>query len=100
MTLRGMRDGIEVSKAMFAAFQEFELIEPVKLDIKLTAEENYSVLGLHTIDIRKLSQLDGQALEKLNRPGFLQGAFLVVASMGNVRKLMSLKRRAAASVPA
>ena len=101
LALRGMRDGLEVSKAMFAAFQELELIEPVKLDIKLTAEESYSVLGLHTIDVRKLAQLDGQSLERLNRSGFLQGAYLVIASMGNVRKLMNLKRRAAAkNVPA
>lgn len=101
LALRGMRDGLEVSKAMFAAFQELELIEPVKLDIKLTAEETYSVLGLHTIDVRKLGQLDGQSLERLNRSGFLQGAYLVIASMGNVRKLMTLKRLAAArNIPA
>ena len=101
LALRGMRDGLEVSKAMFAAYQELGLIEPVKLDIKLTAEETYSVLGLHTIDVRKLAQLDGQSLERMNRSGFLQGAYLVIASMGNVRKLMTLKRQAAArSVPA
>jgi len=101
LVLRGISQGLEVSKAMFAAFQELELIESVKLDIKLTAEESYSVHGLHSIDVRKLSQLDGQSLERLNRSGFLQGAYLVIASMGNVRKLMTLKRRAAAEhVPA
>jgi len=101
LMLRGIGDGLEVSKTMFAAFQELGLIESVKLDIKLTAEESYSVHGLHTIDIRKLSQLDGQSLERLNRAGFLQAAYLVIASMGNVRKLMTLKRRAAAEhVPA
>jgi SapC protein len=92
--LRGLREGMEVSKSMFAVFQELELIESVKLDIKLTSEESYSVSGLHTIDVRKLSQLDGQSLERLNRSGFLQAAYLVIASMGNVRKLMTLKRRA------
>ena len=96
LILRGMREGLEVSKTMFAAFQELELIESVKLDIKLTSEESYSVSGLYTIDVGRLSQLDGQSLERLNRAGFLQGAYLVVASMGNVRKLMTLKRRAAA----
>ena len=94
LMLRGMRDGLEVSKAMFAAFQELGLIESVKLDIKLTAEESFLVHGMHTIDVGKLAQLDGQSLERLNRSGFLQAAYLVVASMGNVRKLMTLKRRA------
>lgn len=94
ITLRGMRDGIEVAKAMFAAFKELDLIEPVNLDVKLTAEESFSVTGLHTINMKKLSELDGPSLEKLNRSGFLQAAYLVAASLGNVRRLMALKRRA------
>jgi hypothetical protein len=44
--------------------------------------------------MKKLSELDGQSLEKLNRSGFLQAAYLVTASLGNVRRLMALKRRA------
>jgi hypothetical protein len=61
--------------------------------VKLSAEEGYSVVGLHTIDQRKLAALDGQSLERLNRAGFLEGAFLVIASMGNVKKLMAIKQR-------
>jgi len=91
--LRGIRDGIELSKAMFAAFAALDLIEPVKLEIKLTAEEMYSLEGLHTINQQKLRALDGDALLRLNQAGFLQGAFLVAASVGNVRKLMAIKQR-------
>jgi hypothetical protein len=93
MVLRGLRTGLEVSKAMFAAYQEFDLIEPVKLEVQLTKEDAYSLVGLHTISQQKLAALDGQALEKLNRAGFLQGAFLVLASMNNVKKLMAMKQR-------
>jgi hypothetical protein len=93
MVLRGIRDGIEVSKAMFAAFEAYELIEPVKVEIKLNAEEAYSLVGLHTISQQKLANLDGASLEKLNRAGFLQGAFLVIASMTNVNRLMAIKQR-------
>ena len=91
--LRGIRDGLEISKAMFAAFAELDLIEPVKVEIKLSAEEGYSLVGLHTINREKLAALDGPALEKLNKSGFLQGAFLVIASMNNVKKLMGMKQR-------
>jgi hypothetical protein len=91
--LSGLRDGMEVSKAMFAAFAEFDLIEPVKLEIKLTPEEKYDLIGLHTINTEKLMSLDGAALEKLNRAGFLQGAFLVLSSHTNVRKLTDMKFR-------
>lgn len=91
--LRGIRDGIEVSKAMFAAFLEFELIEPVKVEIKLNENEGYSLVGLETINQTKLAALDGAALEKLNKAGFLQGAFLVAASLSNVQRLMAIKQR-------
>lgn len=94
MVLRGIREGVEVGKAMFAAFTALDLIEPVTLDVKLSDDEGYNVVGLYTIDQRKLAALDGGSLERLNRAGFLQGAFLVIASQGNVRKLMAMKRRA------
>jgi hypothetical protein len=91
--LRGLRAGLEVSNAMFAAFTALDLIEPVKLEIKLTSEDGYSLVGLHTINQQKLASLDGKALENLNKAGFLHGAFLVASSMNNVKKLMGMKQR-------
>lgn len=91
--LAGIRQGIDVSKPMFAMFSELDLIEPVKLEIKPTAEENYSVVGLYTINQQKLAALDGAALERLHRMGFLQAAFLVTNSMSNVRRLIALKQQ-------
>lgn len=93
MVLRGIRDGLEMSKAMFAAFTDLDLIEPVTLEIKLTAEQGVSLAGLQTISREKLAALEGASLERLHKAGFLHGAYLVVASMGNVRKLMALKQR-------
>jgi hypothetical protein len=53
----------------------------------------YVLKGFYTINQDRLAQLDGEALEKLNRAGFLQGAFLVVASLNNVKKLIDMKKR-------
>jgi hypothetical protein len=91
--LRDIRDGVEIAKAMFGAFTEADLIEPVNVEIKLNEEVAYGLTGLHTISPQKLSALDGATLHKLNREGFLQLAFLIVASHTNVRKLMGLKQR-------
>ncbi len=91
--LSGLRTGLEISKAMFAAFSAFDLIEPVKLEIKLSEEAAYSLVGMYTINQQKLANLDGKSLEQLNRAGFLQGAFLVISSMNNVKKLMGIKQR-------
>jgi hypothetical protein len=91
--LKGIQDGLAASQAMFAAFTALNLIEPVKVEIKFSAEEQYNVLGLYTISEEKLAALDGDSLVKLNRAGFLQGAFLVIASMNNVKKLIDMKQR-------
>jgi hypothetical protein len=92
-TLNGIHEGMAVSRAMFAAFTELNLIEPVKVEIKLGPDEQYDLVGLHTISEEKLRALDGDALVKLNRSGFLQGAFLVLASLNNMKKLIDMKHR-------
>jgi SapC len=91
--LRGIHEGMAISKAMFAAFTELELIEPVKVEIRLTPQEQYDLVGMYTVSEEKLAALDGDALVRLNRAGFLQGAFLVLASMNNVKKLIDMKHR-------
>lgn len=91
--LSGLRDGIEVSKQMFAIFQELDLIEPVGVDVKVSEEQAYSLVGLHTIHRGKLAALSGEALERLHKSGFLEGAYLIMASLSNMKKLISFKQR-------
>jgi hypothetical protein len=90
--LQGVHAGMEISNAMFAAFTELELIEPVKVEINVSPEERYDLVGLYTVSEEKLAALDGDALARLNKAGFLQGAFLVLASMNNMKKLIELKQ--------
>jgi hypothetical protein len=91
--LQGIHQGLALSKAMFEAFGAYDLIEPVNVEIKFNAEEQFNLRGLYTISEEKLRALDGDALFKLNSAGFLQGAFLVVASLNNVKKLIDMKHR-------
>jgi len=91
--LNAIRTGLEVSKAMFAAFTAADLIEPVKIEVKFSSEEQYDLHGMFTINQKKLAELDAETLHKLNRSGFLQGAFLVTSSLGNVQRLIEMKGR-------
>jgi hypothetical protein len=91
--LRGIHEGMALSEAMFAAFESCGLIEPVNIQIEIHRDEHYDLRGYHTINANKLAALEGSELEKLNRAGFLQGAFLVCASLGNVNKLIEMKRK-------
>ncbi|MES1196266.1 MAG: SapC family protein, partial [Steroidobacter sp.] len=91
--LNGIREGLEISKAMFSSFLEADLIEPVNLEIKFNESLQYDLKGLYTISQQKLAALSGDTLVKLNRAGFLHGAFLVLSSLNNVQRLVSLKRQ-------
>jgi len=42
--------------------------------------------------VERLAALSGDALVRLNKAGFLQGAFLVLASVNNMKKLIDLKQ--------
>ena len=91
--LRGIRDGVEFGTAMFAAFDSMGLIQPVNLDVQLNDKHRVSVNGLYGIDRERLAALDAESLQRLNQAGFLEGAYLVLASLHNMRRLMAEKQR-------
>jgi hypothetical protein len=91
--LRVIHEGAEVSKPMFAAFEEMGLIEPIAVEIKLSDREKYTLQNYHTISEEKLLGLAGASLERLNKAGFLRLAFLIMSSLGNVSRLIDLKNR-------
>ena len=96
--LRTLYSGLEVAKPMFAAFDALGLIQPVELEIAVSEEEQYSLAGFLTIAQDRLADLGGDALEQLNRAGYLRLAYLVGASLGNVGRLIDLKNRQRAGV--
>jgi hypothetical protein len=98
--LAGLNEGLAMGKAMFAAFAEFNLIAPVEMDVKLTGSEPAKLQGFYSIDREKLQGLDSASLFKLHRSGFLHGAYLVLASHGNLNKLIERKVRRTAAAAA
>lgn len=100
--LRMIHDGLEMIEPMFAAFAEEGLIEPLLLQISLDETTRYDLPDFYSIDTGRLAQLDGAALERLHRVGYLRMAFMVVASLANVSQLIERKnrKRAAGASPA
>jgi SapC protein len=90
--LSGINDGIAASKVMFEAFTALDLIDPLKLEIKI-GQAQYDVVGLHTISQQKLRNLNQEQVFNLHRSGWLQGAYLVMASLNNVQRLIERKQR-------
>lgn len=91
--LRGVQDGMSVATPMFRAFESYGLIEPVSIEVDVHDDVQLVLKGFHTISEDSLGRLDGEALAALNRAGFLQGAFLVLASLNNIRKLIEMRKR-------
>lgn len=91
--LRGIQEGMAVAGMMFVAFETCELIEPVNIEIDVHDDVQYVLRGFHTVSEEKLARLEGGALERLNKAGFLRGAFLVVQSLNNIARLIELKRQ-------
>jgi len=89
--LRTIYAGFDFNRAMFAAFEEFDLLEPVALEISLSDVERYNVTDHYTIAQDRLAALEGAALERLNRAGFLRAAYLAAASLGNIGQLIARK---------
>jgi hypothetical protein len=98
--LDGLHEGYAVTKSMFAAFNELGLIAPVELEVKLTGQEPLNLRGFYSIDREKLAELPPEALQKMNRSGLLQGAYLILASQTNLEKLIERKIRKLAQAAA
>jgi hypothetical protein len=96
--LGAIYDGLELSKAMFAAFEAHDLIEPVDVEIKLDEHTQYDLPDLYSISQERLGALDGVALEGLHRSGVLAAAQWVLSSLGNVGFLVELKNRKRAGI--
>lgn len=89
--LRCINDGVQASKPMFTAYQALELLEPVSIEYTLNDGAVHKLEGFHTINTERLSGLNGDQVFHLHQSGFLRAAYLVVASLGNIKKLIEMK---------
>ncbi|MDU0355496.1 SapC family protein [Paraglaciecola aquimarina] len=84
-----LMDGLDIEKAMFAAFKEFDLLEPIELEVTLPGNQIHKLHGNYTVSQTKLQALSPENLHALHRAGFLEGAYLVRSSLSNIQKLVN-----------
>lgn len=84
-------DGMRLNKAMFEAFEKYELMEEVTIEIDLENQDKHRINGFKTIHAEKLNALPGEALAELSQSGFLQAAYFAIASLSNIKKLIAKK---------
>lgn len=91
--LRGIHDGVGAGKALYAALDALDLVQPLSLDVRFDDAHGVNLTGLCGIDRERLAALDADSLHSLHRAGWLEGAYLVLASMQNLRRLIAEKQR-------
>ena len=84
-------NGVEIEKTIYAAFEEHDLIEPISIEVKLDETRQYALSDFYTISLERLLQLDGAALEQLNRADYFRVAVWIASSLRNVSRLIDLK---------
>jgi hypothetical protein len=89
--LRTAHQGLEHSHAMFASFTELDLIQAVEINVEIGDGTRYRLPGFFTVGTERFAGLSGDALEKLNRSGFLAAAIHARSSLGNINRLIELK---------
>jgi hypothetical protein len=91
--LRTVHHGLESSRAMFAAFAELDLLQPLAIEVRLGDGLEYQLGDFHTVGAEAFAALDGAALERLHRAGHLAAALFARASLANLNRLVELKNR-------
>lgn len=91
--LRTIHVGFPANEAMFAAFLAAGLIAPIQIDIRLDDRTQYALQDVYSISAQAIEDLPADALAKLNAGPFLGLAFYIIASAGNIARLIELKNK-------
>lgn len=84
-------EGLALTRAMFAAFTDAGLVEPVAIDITIGEGLRYDLDSFHAVSRDRLAALTGPELERLHRDGWLATAIHAASSMANIDQLVARK---------
>lgn len=91
--LLAIHQGLESTPPFIAALLQHELLESFVLDIQLADGSQNRLAGFYAIHEERLTNLNGAALEALNKAGHLLPAYMAVASLSNFRSLIERQNR-------
>jgi hypothetical protein len=95
--LHTMHKGFEGEAPFMDRLVKYELLELFDLDVTLDDGSEHRLAGYYTINEEKLNELPGDVLQDLNRRGFLQAIYMVIASLSNIRVLIEKRNARLAS---
>ncbi|MBS0388685.1 MAG: SapC family protein [Proteobacteria bacterium] len=91
--LGALHAGIAATQAFVDALLSHDLLESFVLDVQLKDGSNNRLGGFYTVNEERMRKLDGAAVAKLHAQGFLEPAYMVVASTVHFRDLIERRNR-------
>ncbi|MFT3763556.1 MAG: SapC family protein [Pseudoxanthomonas sp.] len=88
-----LHGGVAQTPEFVAALMRAQLLESFVLDIESADGAQRRVAGLYAIHEERLRALEGPTLEALHREGWLEAAWMAVASLAHLRDLIERDRR-------
>ncbi len=89
--LMAIHEGNEINQAFSKLLVGLDLVESSTMEFSLANGEQHTLAGLHIINEKRLSELNGSALEALHEQGHLRSIYMMLASLPNFRKLIDRK---------
>lgn len=89
--LQVIETGAQYDNTLFTLAEQMNLLEPVSVQIKLSAEHQVNFNDYLCINAQALSALSGEALSRLNQYGALSLLFFILSSMSNFQQLIDRK---------
>lgn len=89
--LETIYEGYQHNRAFVEALQEHDLIESITVSVTLDDGSSNEMIGFYGLNEEKIQELSGDVLEQFSKSGFLMPVFMILASMGNIRKLVDVK---------
>ncbi|WP_049720984.1 SapC family protein [Gilvimarinus polysaccharolyticus] len=85
-------EGSQITSRFIQTLADKNLLEAAKINITLASGEQKNYEGLYTINEQTLATLEPEAVSELHKLGYLQACYLMLASMGNISKLIDKKQ--------
>jgi hypothetical protein len=85
--------GLKHGSGFIDTLLKHELLEQITLDIAFNDGSKMTLQGFYSIAEERLYQLKGDVLESLNQAGYLQPAFMAVASLSRIRDIIERRNR-------
>jgi hypothetical protein len=89
--LQVIYQGMQSAPAVYSAFEEAGLLQPVTMQISVSEDRHYDLSDVFVIDKGALAELAGDRLQQLHASGVLSAAIFAAASLGNIQALVDRK---------